>query len=76
MLTVEKQSISIPLMDIVCSVGAECVDYFEAAVHMVLAGQVDLGAMVTPRLPWADAPRAFEMYANHEEGTLKLVLQL
>ncbi|MFW6164533.1 MAG: zinc-binding dehydrogenase, partial [Planctomycetota bacterium] len=61
---------------IVTSVGARCVDLFADAVHMILAGQVDLAPMVTPRLPFAEATRAFEMYAAREEGTLKLVLEL
>ena len=61
---------------VVNSVGADCVDYFQNAVDMVVEGRVDLGAIVTPRLPFDQAPRAFEMYASHEEGTLKLVLEL
>lgn len=63
-------------MEIVCSVGGDCVHYFADAVHRMLTGQVDITAMVTPRLPFDQAERAFEMYAGHEEGTLKLVLEL
>ena len=62
--------------EIITSVGGRCVDYFADAAHMVVTGQVDLGAMVTPRLPFDQASRAFEMYANREQGTLKLVLEL
>jgi len=61
---------------VVNSVGADCVDYFQNAVDMVVGARVDLGAMVTPRLPFDQGPRAFEMYSTHEEGTLKLVLEL
>jgi threonine dehydrogenase-like Zn-dependent dehydrogenase len=43
---------------------------------MMLTGQVDIASMVTPRLPFDEAPRAFEMYANRKEGTLKLVLEM
>ena len=63
-------------MEIVCSVGGDCVHYFAPAVHMIVTGQVELGAMATPRMPFGEASRAFEMYANREEGTLKLVLEL
>ena len=62
--------------EIITSVGARCVDLFADAVRMVVSGRVELGAMVAPRLPFDQAPRAFEMYANREEGTLKLVLEL
>jgi hypothetical protein len=35
-----------------------------------------LTEMVTPRMPWDKAPEAFEMYAEHTNGTLKLTLEL
>jgi threonine dehydrogenase-like Zn-dependent dehydrogenase len=43
---------------------------------MVLDGRVDLGAMVTPRMPWEEAPKAFEMYATRAKDSLKLTLEL
>ena len=63
-------------MEIVASVGPRCTEFFQNAVDMVVGGQVDLGAMVTPRLPWDQAPAAFEMYANpaDHEGSLKIAL--
>jgi len=63
-------------MEAVASVGGECVHFFNTAVEMMVQGRVDIGAMVRPRVPFAEAARAFEMYANREEGTLKLVLEL
>jgi threonine dehydrogenase-like Zn-dependent dehydrogenase len=43
---------------------------------MITHGRVDLGAMVTPRLPWEKAPQAFDMYANPDrsEDSLKITL--
>lgn len=62
---------------IITSVGPECSEFFQTAADMVVDGRAnDLGAMVTPRLPWDRAAEAFEMYANCVEGSLKLTLEL
>jgi L-iditol 2-dehydrogenase len=61
---------------ILTSVGPECAAFFQTAVDMVVDGRVDVGDMVTPRLPWEKAPEAFEMYATCAEGSLKLTLVL
>jgi threonine dehydrogenase-like Zn-dependent dehydrogenase len=64
--------------EIITSMGPECMDYFQTAVDMIVQGRVDLGAMVTPRLPWERAAEAFEMYAHPDraEDSLKLTLVL
>ena len=62
---------------IITSVGPECSAFFQTAADMVVDGRAnDLGAMVTPRMPWDRAAEAFEMYANCAEGSLKLTLEL
>jgi len=62
---------------IITSVGPECAEFFQTAADMVVDGRAnDLGAMVTPRMPWDRAAEAFEMYANCAEGSLKLTLEL
>ncbi|HPD17597.1 MAG TPA: zinc-binding dehydrogenase [Planctomycetota bacterium] len=63
-------------MEMVSSVGPECVEFFESAVRMVADGEIDLSALITHRLPWAEAQRAFEMYADHANGALKVVLEV
>jgi len=63
-------------MEMISSVGPECVHYFDSAVCMLAGGQLDLSALITHRLPWADAQRAFDMYAAHSDGVLKVVLEL
>ncbi len=64
--------------EIMTSMGPECMDYFQTAVNMVVQGHVDLAAIVRPRMPWANAAEAFEMYANPDqaEDSLKLTLVL
>ncbi|MHB8901806.1 MAG: zinc-dependent alcohol dehydrogenase [Thermoguttaceae bacterium] len=64
--------------EIVTSMGPECKEYFQNAVDMILHGDVDLAAMVQPRMAWQHAPQAFCMYANpaDAEGSLKLTLVL
>jgi L-iditol 2-dehydrogenase len=63
--------------EIITSVGPECAAWFQLAVDMVVDGRAsDLGAMVTPRMPWDRAAEAFEMYATCAEGSLKLTLDL
>jgi L-iditol 2-dehydrogenase len=64
--------------EIIASMGPECREYFQTAVDMVTQGRVDLTAMVTPRMPWEQAAKAFEMYADpeHAEDSLKLTLVL
>jgi len=62
---------------ILTCVGPECSAYFQLAADMVVDGRAsDLGAMVTPRMPWDQAAEAFEMYANRADGSLKLTLEL
>jgi S-(hydroxymethyl)mycothiol dehydrogenase len=61
---------------IITCVGPECGAYFQTAADMVVDGRADLGAMVTPRLPWQKAPEAFEMYADRAPGCLKVMLEL
>jgi threonine dehydrogenase-like Zn-dependent dehydrogenase len=63
-------------LEMIASVGPECVAFFDAAVRMLVGGQLDLSAMITHRLPWADAQRAFDLYADHADGALKIVLEL
>lgn len=62
--------------ELITSMGPECMDYFQTAVNMLVRGDLDLGAMVTPRMPWDRAAEAFEMYVNPDqaEGSLKLTL--
>ena len=64
--------------EIITSMGPECMEYFQNAVDMIVNGHADLTAMVTPRMPWEEAVRAFQMYANpaEAEGSLKLTLVL
>jgi L-iditol 2-dehydrogenase len=61
---------------ILTCVGPECGAFFQTAADMVVDGRADLGAMVTPRMPWDEAAEAFEMYADCAEGSLKLTLEL
>jgi threonine 3-dehydrogenase len=64
--------------EIITSMGPECKEYFQNAVDMITSGDVDLAAMVQPRMAWEEAPKAFQMYANpaEAEGSLKLTLVL
>jgi threonine dehydrogenase-like Zn-dependent dehydrogenase len=65
-------------LEIITSMGPECIEYFQNAVDMIVQGRVDLVEMVTPRMPWDRAAEAFEMYANpaEHEDCLKLTLVL
>jgi L-iditol 2-dehydrogenase len=63
--------------EIITCVGPQCAAFFQTAADMVVDGRAgDLGAMVTPRMPWDRAAEAFEMYARCAEGSLKLTLEL
>ncbi|MCD6393149.1 MAG: zinc-binding dehydrogenase [Planctomycetes bacterium] len=58
-------------------VGPECGPFFQTAADMVLDERCKaLVDMVTPVMPWAKAPEAFEMYANFAKDSLKLTLEL
>ena len=62
---------------IINCVGPTCAAYFQTAADMVVDGRAsDLGAMVAPRMPWDQAPEAFEMYADCATDSLKLTLEL
>jgi threonine dehydrogenase-like Zn-dependent dehydrogenase len=59
------------------SVGAQCAEYFQNAVDMVLDYRASaLTELVRPRMPWHKAPEAFEMYAEPARDSLKLTLDL
>jgi len=59
------------------SVGPRNSEFFQIAADMVLDDRASaLSEMVAPRMPWDKAPEAFEMYATHAKGTLKLTLEL
>jgi threonine dehydrogenase-like Zn-dependent dehydrogenase len=59
------------------SVGPECAEFFQTAADMVLDDRASaLTEMVTPIMPWAKAPEAFEMYATRAKGSLKLTLEV
>ena len=61
----------------IACVGPECAAYFQTATDMMVDGRTsDLGAMVTPRMPWDQAAEAFEMYADCAKDSLKLTLEL
>jgi L-iditol 2-dehydrogenase len=58
-------------------VGPECGAFFRTAVDMVLDDRASaLTEMVTPRMPWDQAPEAFEMYAKCAKDSLKLTLEV
>lgn len=58
-------------------VGPECGEFFQTAADMVVSGpSQSLAEMVTPRMPWDEAPKAFEMYAEPAKDSLKLTLLL
>lgn len=62
---------------IINCVGPECAAYFQTAADMVVDGRAsDLASMVTPVMPWDQAPEAFEMYADCAKDSLKLTLEL
>jgi L-iditol 2-dehydrogenase len=65
-------------VEITSTMGPECREFFQTAIDMVAQGRVDLTAMVTPRMPWEQAAKAFEMYADpeHAVDSLKLTLLL
>jgi threonine dehydrogenase-like Zn-dependent dehydrogenase len=64
-------------LEIKASVGPECGSFFQIAADMVLDERsASLTDMVTPRMPWDKAPEAFEIYAQCEEDSLKLTLEL
>ena len=65
-------------LELLTSMGPECMEYFQTAVDMLVQGRVDLSAMVTPRMPWEQAAEAFRMYADPSrvEDALKITLVL
>lgn len=58
------------------SVGPQCGQFFQTAIDMILSGPASvLTELVRPRMPWAKAPEAFEMYAERAKDSLKLTLE-
>lgn len=64
-------------LQIITSVGPECGDYFQTAADMVIDGRSSiLRDMVFPRMKWADAQKAFELYTSCAPDVLKLTLEV
>lgn len=63
---------------VVTSHGSGCMRFFQAAVDLVASEGTEVTQIVTPRLPWDQAPEAFAMYADPAKhvGSLKVVLEL
>jgi L-iditol 2-dehydrogenase len=64
--------------EIVLARGNHWVELAPTAVDLVAGDGAALADIVTPRLPWAEAAKAFEMYAHPAEhkDSLKIVLEL
>jgi len=64
-------------LKIINSVGPECAAFFQVATDMMLDGRASvLGTIVTPRMPWEQAEKAFQMYHECVRDSMKLVLEL
>lgn len=64
-------------LKIINSVGPECAAFFQVATDMMLDGRASiLGSVVTPRMRWDEAEKAFEMYHLCARDSQKLVLEL
>ena len=48
--------------------------YLEAALALLASRRYDLGALLTHRLPLAEGPRAYEIFAARRDGCIKAVL--
>ncbi len=60
---------------LVCSVGPNVQHDFPIAVDWIASGRLDVSPIVTHRMPLAEAPAAFEMFAQRRDGAIKVVLQ-
>lgn len=57
------------------SIGPDVQHDFPIAVEMVATGLIDVRPLVTHRLPFQAAQRAFELFAGREDGAIKVVLE-
>jgi len=62
-------------LEMIASVGPDCAAYFELAAKMVVDGVLNLAPMITHRLPWSEAQRAFDLHADRADGAIKVVLE-
>lgn len=49
--------------------------YMRPLLDRIENGEIDPGFVITHRLPLSDAPRAYEMFLNKEDGCIKVVLR-
>jgi threonine dehydrogenase-like Zn-dependent dehydrogenase len=47
----------------------------EATISLLAEGKLDAASMVTHRLPYTDAAKAYRMLSNHEDNALGVLLQ-
>ena len=52
---------------------AQCI---KDAVSLVAKGQLDVDWLITHRLPFSEAPRAYEMYESYQDEVIKVVMQV
>jgi L-iditol 2-dehydrogenase len=46
------------------------------AIHLVEQGDFDLAGLVTHRFPLQQAPQAFALNANYEDGVVKVMVEI
>jgi len=61
-------------LTLVCSVTPEAAKDYPLAMDMIMQGRIEVRPLLTHRLPWTQAQRAFEMFLHKQDGVLKVVL--
>jgi threonine dehydrogenase-like Zn-dependent dehydrogenase len=61
-------------LTLIGSVGANVASNYSLARDMILQGRIDVSPLVTHVLPFAEMQRAYELFVDHQDGAIKVVL--
>ena len=70
---IAKQLTMVGTVSATCEAPAKPIQH---AVDLRTKGETDLSWLITHRFGFDDAPKGYELYANREDGLIKLVLEL
>lgn len=59
---------------VITSVGPDVQREFPIAVELIASGAIDVTPIITHRFPLAQAPEAFQLFADRRDGVLKAIL--
>jgi threonine dehydrogenase-like Zn-dependent dehydrogenase len=62
-------------LSVIGTIGPEAQADFPLAMDWIVEGRIDVSPIITHRMPFTDAQKAFEMFVNERDKAIKIVLE-